>query len=100
MKKVLVLLGALLLLVLVGCMKPREEDYVLAEITGHLVEQVLVNGKLEDRYYVICKNTADETDVFMVEVKPSTGFFADPFEEQYEIGTKFKVLQKDKENLR
>jgi hypothetical protein len=99
MKKGLVLLGALLLLVLVGCM-PREEDYVLAEITGHYTEQVLVNGKLEDRYYVICKNTADETDVFMVEVKPSTGFFAEPFEEQYEVGTTFKVLKKDKESLR
>jgi hypothetical protein len=98
MKKVLFIL--LLLLVFVGCMKPREEDYVIAEITGHYTEQVLVNGKLEDRYYVICKNTVDETDVFMVEVKVSTGFFAGTFEEQYEVGTTFKVLQKDKEDLR
>ncbi len=98
MKKVLFIL--LLLLVLVGCMKPREEDYILAEITGYYTEQVLVNGKLVDKYYVICKNTEDETDVFMVEVKVSTGFFAGSFEEQYEIGTTFKVLQKDKEGLR
>jgi hypothetical protein len=97
MKKILFVL---LLLVLVGCIEPREEDYILAEITGHYTEQVLVDGKLEDRYYVICKNTADETDVFMVEVKPSTGLFAGSFEAQYKVGTQFKVLQKDKEKLR
>ena len=97
MKKILFIL---LLLMLVGCIEPREEDYILAEITGHYTEQVLVNGKLEDRYYVICKNTADETDVFMVEVKPSTGLFSGSFEAQYKVGTKFKVLQKDKEELR
>lgn len=82
----------LLLLLLVGCSKPIEEVYVEVEITGHYVEQVLVNGELQDRYYITC---ALEEVEYIVNVQPSTGLFAKSFEEQFVIGTKIQVLESD-----
>lgn len=78
---------------LFGC-KAQEEKTIYAEIDGHYIKKVLVDGELQTEYYLVFEIV--DGDDFMVRVYPKTGLFVGSFEEQFPIGTVVEIKEKDK----
>lgn len=92
-KKLILILFVVLLFVLAGCAENRDVEVT---IKGHEVKTVIIDGKPQEKYYIIVIGDDFKAEV---EVYPKTGLFVGTFEQQFPLEKIIIVKEKELLNI-